>query len=408
MAENGLAIYQRRKAVKDGKNWRDDENGVWRYIRVEEKRGGKTGHLAGPFYIRPTLADKSQPWIILDAENFEDAKTERDKRERGIELAAENNGNRIPISSAIEKFLDQKKRKKSASTYANYEFILSEFLQQLPSRIKFIDQVDGDVLDGHMKYLEDRSAAPKTIHNKIMVVSFMLKAAGVQAPSKMIELPTLEEEIPEPYAKAELKKLFAAMTDEERVRYTFFLDTACREKEVAHAQWDDIKDCKYIVRGKTYRTAKGEQAKFTPKSHETRSIPLTRELFDMLMERKKTSSSRWIFPNEAEDPEGHFLRKFKKIAYKAGLNCGECYTLRNEGRYEKTAVEKCCMDYSEGCDKHYLHRLRKTCATFWHTQGISLRTIQYYLGHKSLATTQRYLGIQDASEIQRQINVPKY
>ena len=125
-------------------------------------------------------------------------------------------------------------------------------------------------------------------------------------------------------------------------------------------------------------------------------------------ERKKTSSSRWIFPNEAGDPEGHFLRKFKRIAYKAGLNCGQCHTSRNEGRYEKTAVEKCCKDFSEGCEKHYLHRLRKTCATFWHTQGISLRTIQYYLGHKSLDTTQHYLGIQDASEIQHQINVPKY
>ena len=402
MAEGGLAIYQRLKFDRPG------QRPVWRYKRVEEKRGGKTGHLTGPFYIRPTRQDGSQPWVALDSETFDQAKAERNKKERGAELAAENNGNRTLITSAVEKFLDQKQRKKSASTYANYEFILNEFLQQLPSGIRFVDQIDGDVLDSHMKYLEDRSAAPKTIRNKLMVVSFMLKAAGVREPSKMIELPTIEEEVPEPYTKEELKKLFAEMTEEERVRYTFFLDTACREKEVAHAQWDDIKDHKYTVRAKPYKTTTGEDAKFTPKSHETRSIPLTRELLDMLTERKKTSSSRWIFPNETGDPEGHFLRKFKKIAYKAGLNCGECHTSRNEGRYQKTAVEKCCRDYSEGCEKHYLHRLRKTCATFWHTQGISLRTIQYYLGHKSLATTQRYLGIQDASEIQAKINAPKY
>jgi integrase len=198
------------------------------------------------------------------------------------------------------------------------------------------------------------------------------------------------------------------MTDDEKVHYTFLIDTACREKEIAHAQWDDIKDCKFTVRAKTFKYSNGKLGKFTPKSHETRTIPLTRELHDMLEERRKTSKSKWVFPNEQGDPEGHFLRKFKKIAFKAGLNCGECHTSRSEGRYEKTAVEKCCKDYSEGCEKHYLHRLRKTCATFWHTQGISLRTIQYYLGHKSLSTTQRYLGIQDASEIHAQINAPKY
>ena len=192
------------------------------------------------------------------------------------------------------------------------------------------------------------------------------------------------------------------------VRYTFFLDTACREKEIAHATWDDITDGKYIVRAKNYTNTEGKHKKFSPKSHQVRQIPLTRELIDMLADRKKNSTSKWIFPNEQGDPEGHFLRKFKKIAFKAGLNCGECRVTRSEGRYQKTAVEKCCKDYSEGCEKHYLHRLRKTCATFWHNQGISLRTIQYYLGHKSLETTQKYLRIQESSELHSQINAKKY
>src|SRR5258708_7524407 len=203
-----------------------------------------------------------------------------------------------------------------------------------------------------MKYLEGKQAAPKTIENKIMVVTFMLKAAGVHNPSKMIELPTIEEEIPEPYTQAELKKLFVEMNDEERVRYLFFLITACREKEVAHATWDDIKDCKYTVRAKTFKYSNGTTGKFSPKNHETRTIPLTPELDDLLKERKKQSDSKWIFPNEQGDPEGHFLRKLKKIAFKAGLNCGECHTTRSEGRYEKTEVDKCCKDYSEGYEKH--------------------------------------------------------
>jgi len=170
---------------------------------------------------------------------FEQAKMERDKHEKGIELAAENAEGRTTIVAAVEDYLDSKKRKND-STVQNYTHILNEFLEQLAPSIKFIDQVDRKVFSSHITYLENEKAAePKTIHNKTGVVFQMLKSAGVPAPSKRIELPTVEEEIAEPYTKADLKKLFEQMTDEEMVRYTFFLDTACREKEVAHATWDD-------------------------------------------------------------------------------------------------------------------------------------------------------------------------
>jgi len=310
-----LAIYQRLKEPRGNTQ-------VWRYRRVEEGRGVKTGHLQGPFHIRPTQADGSQPWITLDAATFEQAKLERDKRENGVELAAENVEGRTTIAAAIEDYLDSKKRKND-STVQNYTHILNEFLEQLAPSMKFVDQVDRKVLSSHITYLENEKAAePKTIHNKLGVIFQMLKSAGVPAPSKMVELPTVEEEIAEPYTKADLKKLFEQMTDEEMVRYTFFLDTACREKEVAHATWDDIKDGKYIVRAKTYTNTESKQNKFSPKSHQVRQIPLTRELIDMLADRKENCASKWIFPNEQGDPEGHFLRKFKKIAFKAGLNCG--------------------------------------------------------------------------------------
>jgi integrase/recombinase XerD len=393
-------------------------NGAWKsHVAVQEARGVRTAGLSGPFYIRITTNEagadgrNKQPFVKLDAETFEQAKAERERRKKGEVVAAENNAGRTPIAGAVVKFMDDKRRKTPA-TVSNYEFILTEFQSQLPTAIEFIDQVDRTVLNGYVKFLEDKEAAPKTINNKLMVVAFMLKHAGVHNPSKLFRyddlLPEVEQEIAEPYTREDLKKLFDVMTDEEKVRYTFFLDTACREKEVAHATWDDVKDYKYTVRAKSFKLANGQTGKFTPKSHAARSIPLTRELWDMLEERRKESKSKWVFPNEAGDPEGHFLRKFKKIAFKAVLNCGECYTSRNEGRYEKTSVEKCCKDYSEGCEKHYLHRLRKTCATFWHTQGISLRTIQVLLAHESLETTQKYLGVQDSSEIQKAINKPKY
>lgn len=401
----GLAIYQRLKEPRGNSN-------VWRYRRIEEGRGVKTGHLQGPFYIRPTRADNSQPWVKLDAEAFDAAKAERDKKERGGVIAAENGAGRVLLADAITSFLDVKKRK-NASTVENYTFILNEFLQQTSA--KYIDQIDRKVLDRYITWLEDeKNAAPKTINNKVMVVVFMLKEAGVASPYKIVKdlLPTIEEEVAEPYSEKDLKKLFTEMDEAETCRYTFFLMTACREKEVAHARWTDLvlkgNLPHFVVQAKKFKYSDGSAGEFTPKSHERREIPITKELVDMLQACKKTSQSEWIFPNETGDPEGHFLRKFKKIAFRAGLNCGNCKTTRSEGRFTKTQVEKNCATYSEGCSLHYLHRLRKTRATFWHTHGITLRTIQAYLGHADLKTTQKYLGVQDSAEVESKINKPMF
>lgn len=388
----------------------------YKYRRIKEGQGRRTGGYTAPFYIRVTHNGK-QIWHKLQAETFEAAKAEGSLGARAVDAQRQGltvkeaqeltDSNRVLVSVAVDEFLDQKRRKKSEATYQNYKFILQEFLDELPASVRFVDQINADVLDAHMRHLEKKKAAPKTVRNKMMVVSFMLKAAGVNTPSKMIELPTVEEEIPEPYAREELKKLFDAMDEEDFVRYTFFLDTACREKEIAHAQWADIRDGRYIVRAKTYKTRTAQEKKFTPKSHETREIPVTRELIDMLEQRRKKATSQWLFPNSWGDPEGHFLRKFKSVAKAAGLNCGECETVISEGRFKKHQVEASCLTRPV-CEKHYLHRLRKTCATFWHEKNIPLRTIQYWLGHKSLATTQKYLGIKDSAELQSQINAPKY
>jgi len=130
---------------------------------------------------------------------------------------------------------------------------------------------------------------------------------------------------------------------------------------------------------------------FVPKNHEERWIPLTTELFELLKERKAKVKGRWIFSNEDHKPEGHFLRKFKAIAKKAGLNCGHCKTTIMDGKYHLRKPTEVSCETRPVCEKHYLHRLRKTCATRWLRNGIDLMTLRSWLGHKSLAVTQIYL-----------------
>src|SRR5206468_6507687 len=63
------------------------------------------------------------------------------------------------------------------------------------------------------------------------------------------------------------------------------------------------------------------------------ALPIS-ELVELLKERKKNPPHRrWVFVNKHGDAEGHFLRKFKAIAKRAGLNCGNCKTTIKQGKY---------------------------------------------------------------------------
>jgi integrase/recombinase XerD len=131
---------------------------------------------------------------------------------------------------------------------------------------------------------------------------------------------------------------------------------------------------------------------FLPKNHEERQVPLTTELGVLLADHKKGAvSDHWVFTNEDGKPEGHFLRKFKAIAKRARLNCGQCKVAIREGRYDNRHEVEATCETRPVCEEHYLHRLRKTAATNWLRSGFDLMKIKSWLGHKSLEVTQIYL-----------------
>jgi hypothetical protein len=108
--------------------------------------------------------------------------------------------------------------------------------------------------------------------------------------------------------------------------------------------------------------------------------------------------------NEDGQPDGHFLRKLKRIALHAGLNCGHCTTTITMGRYDKKLRVKVSCKDQPVCQHIYLHRLRKSCASRREQHGVPIRTIQHYLGHKNLETTMIYLGIKNNDELRGNIN----
>lgn len=383
-------------------------DGRWRYRRVKEGRGIRTAELAGPFFARPFIGGK-QVWKTLSAIAFKTAKEEAEELSAALDAQAKgltvaeaeslNNRNRTPIRTAVDTYLEQKSGK-AKKTVAQYRLTLNEFIESLDGKVRFLDEITEDVLRHYKNFMVDQGYAGRTIDNRLNMVFFLLKKNGIKARIPRDEMPTVEQELPVPYADDELKKLFDAMDEEERIRYKFFLGTGCRDKEVTFASWNDINWTK-----SEFHVRKKDDVGFFPKSHESRTVPLPKSLLEMLKaRRKKPQHDRWLFVNEEGRPDNHFLRKLKRIAKRAGLNCGHCRTTITEGRYDKKEqVAVSCKDRPV-CEHFYLHRFRKTCATRWIEHGIPVRTIQAWLGHKNLETTMIYLGVTDSTKLRDEID----
>ncbi len=396
--------------------------GAWRYRRIRKGRGVRTGDLSAPFFTRPFINGK-QVWKTLSATTFKEAKEEAehltvalDAQARGLTVAqaeAIAGGNRVSIKKAVETYLEQKSGKARKSV-AQYRLALNQFLEAVAGKVRYLDEITEDVLRRYKKHMVEKGYAGKTIDTRVNIVFFLLKKNGIKARIPRDEMPIVEEEIPVPYTDDELKKLFAAMVQTEvvngkeyagqgfgeLVRYKFFLATGARDKEVTFAAWTDIDFDK-----KTYHVRRKEDVFFTPKSHESRSVPLPDALVMLLRARQKNPPhDRWIFVNEEGRPDNHFLRKLKRIAKRAGLNCGHCKTTITEGKYDKKKQLEVSCKTRPVCEHFYLHRFRKTCATRWHEAGVPIRTIQTWLGHKNLETTMIYLGVTDSEKLRGNIN----
>jgi integrase/recombinase XerD len=394
-------IYQRVKVPNKG----------WRYQRVKTGRGIKTGDLQPPFYKLAVVGTRAngrpdQQWLRLEGNSYNEAvksaETVRDvlaASAKGLTVAEADdviNANRTPIKIAVEKFLSETSKSKTKKTLAAYTRNLNHFVESLGGKVRFVDEVDADTIRAFRDFLAKHSFSEKTQHNRVVTVLSLLKKNGIKTDFKLADdLPAVDEEPAIPYDNGELKKLFANMDKEQAIRYRFFLGTACRDREVTFAAWNDIDSAKGL-----YHIRPKKDVGFTIKNHESRTVRMPTELVRMLKERKNHAPhTRWIFVNEIGQPDNHFLRKLKRIALHAGLNCGQCRTTVTKGKYEnKREVEVSCKT-DPVCEHWYLHRFRKTYATRWLANGIPVRTIQYLLGHKSLETTMRHLGIGNIEEM---------
>jgi integrase len=425
-----VSVYTRQK----------NEAGQWRYHKVKLGRGHRTSTVSGPFYLRFSTYGR-KIWEPA-GDSLEGATEAAETRHHALEAQARglsvteldtlSNAGRIPIKTTCEAFL-KLKAGKAKKTLAAYSLHLAEFQEAIGSRVRFMDAINADTMRRYRDWMAQKGLSPKTQHTRLLTVTFLLKKNGFKNPLAWDEFPVFEVETAVPYSPDELKKLFPAMDAEEKLRYRFFLGSGLREAEVTYCAWPDLD----LSKGTVTVRPKADVG-FTPKSHESRSVPLPAPLIAELKVRKKNPPhARWIFVNKISEPEKHFLRKLKRIALRAGLNCGHCTAeVTRLTRQEKRARDETIVKAFDAaktqeqmktlgqtvedirtakrtvtcktdpvCQHFILHRFRKSCATRWMEAGVPIRSIQAWLGHKDLETTMNYLGTGDMNAPQTRVKV---
>lgn len=283
------------------------------------------------------------------------------------------------VSKAVQEYLADCKDRQGKSGYGlavrtseTYEYrlgFLIEFKQEA-----HMDEVNEEFIKGFRRFLRNhkKNLSDRTCYNIMQSVStFLIRNGNGVAKTILKEMSYPPTEVI-PYEIADMQKFFEACNEEEELIFKFFLHSMAREMEVANCEVRDLKFDQNILHicpkpDRNFRL-KGKRSGQAKKG---RKVPMP----SLFMSRMKKfcvgkGPRQLLFPNGVGHVEYHFLRKCENIARRAGFANWEDFDL---------------------------HRWRKTGATKHHRGGVSVRTIQAWLGHESLEVTLDYLGVDDAA-----------
>ena len=165
----------------------------------------------------------------------------------------------------------------------------------------------------HQK-LRDRGCVPRTIANKDARLRSFLRFCNVDT-SFLPSRPKYEESEAQIYTPGELKTIMEAADEYMAIVIRMALMLGLREQEVMYSEWADI-DWHHA----TFRVQGKPRLGFAVKDYAQRLIPISDELLQILIERQKLRpKTTLIVGNDKEKPEGHLLRKLKRLAHRAEI-----------------------------------------------------------------------------------------
>jgi integrase len=346
-----------------------------------------------PYFLRYSLADGTRPWDQV-GDDLDEAIAARERKQAYFEALDANvpvvqdqdDAGRTKITDAVyqwfaelQLFQGKDQQGKSEKTLRAYNYRLGFFLDfTAQQNLHYLDQIDRKQLLRYVKFLREHGSDldDRTVHNVFETLNTFLRTRDIFTAGKILAELDYAEKPPKPYTRQELRDMFAVMDEEEKLLYGLFLNSGVRDAEMQNTEYADFnwEKCTLHVQPKPWRhfRLKGKKKK---KSAKDRFIPIPAKLVWKIKDRMRERNAQphdLVFPNGTGKPDGHFLRKLKAIAKKAGV---------------------------EGTE---LHRYRKTYADTLHEEGVSVNTIRIRLGHESLDVTLAYLKGKDAESEEAQ------
>jgi integrase/recombinase XerD len=313
---------------------------------------------------------------------------------------------RVSLASAIEDFLQERSTQTDERGVSRWRWELELFAQVCGKT--YLQEVDRADCFAYMKWYQQRKKAPRTVYNRMVSLNVFLKWAK-HAPDFVFsqrkdggEIPDYAEKTVDRYTPLDLKKFFAACDSETRLRYLFFLDSGCREREVMFACQDDFSfEPEGSEFSSTYEVRPKDDLGFKTKKGKTRVVPLTPRLAKALQTWFAIiGDRRLIFVNRDGRPEGHFLYKLKNIALKAGLNCGHCKTGKKDDFGNIILGTELYCKTAPVCKNWTLHKMRRTWATMLLEQpGVNMYEVMERIGHGDLEMLKRYNAVAQARSV---------
>jgi integrase len=305
---------------------------------------------------------------------------------------------RMALRDAHPRFVAAAVARDSMEAAEIYERTLKDFLSGCKKT--YADELThDDILKFHAS-MRKRGLSPRTVSNRHMNLRAFLLSLGFDA-EKLKKIagdksPKFEKTMPEIFEPEDLKAFFASLdSDYDRLLFDVLLTTGLREREAMHLEFVDLQPAR-----KTLQVRSKPRYKHKIKDAEEREMPLTVKLIKQLKDyREKRPHSRLVFGKlggKVDEPDGHLLRRLKRLARAAGLNCGVC--------------ETCVHGKVPGkeCERWFLHKFRATYITMLLRSGLDLRTVMKLSGHADLESVMRYLRPAEGAEVQARVNAIKW
>jgi integrase len=288
-------------------------------------------------------------------------------------------GETLTVAEAARRYIAHAERRgRKRSTRANIESEVRVHLEPYFGTRALDSITSADVLD-LIGTLEGKGLSPKSVRNVIATLSALFNFArapqrrwAAENPCEGVELPAVPDQTEIRFLTLEEVDAAIAHVPEgmykaiDKALITTAAMTGLRKGELLALRWRDIDWPAARIRVRQ-NYVRGEFG--TPKSRRsTRSVPMADEVGGELERLFKRSRSQGdgdlVFAHPASGeplPKANVTRRFRKALKAAGLDTS-----------------------------HRFHDLRHTFGTRCAAEGVPMRTLQEWMGHRDLATTQIY------------------